>query len=375
MPWPLGGAPAPDHGLGRATPAGPGPPSTSAGPDPERALAENAAAMLGSARRVSLCEDDAHDAVQAAAERFLKHRERVDPETVTGWLVTVARNEALRVRERRIRTGAIDDDDRRLVHGGDGPDDLAVREEEVALAREALARLKPQERLALWMQAEGRSYDEIAEELSWTRTKVNRSITEGRASLRKSLAGIATGEGCAIAGPRIDRLAAGGASAEDLRELRPHLRRCAGCRGRLRRARGARWGVMPPLLVAWLPWAGRGGTVAPPAGRGRLTEAVAERLASVLPATSGAVGEAGLALTTGLAVVALGAGVVTGGVSATDDDREARETERRAPGRTTTAAARRSTAPAAAVLTTAGTTLRTTAASWSAARRRAEEAA
>ncbi|WP_210492256.1 sigma-70 family RNA polymerase sigma factor [Patulibacter sp. SYSU D01012] len=153
------------------------PPLPGAGPgarlDPGAVLAEHAALMLRSARRVSLCEDDAHDAVQAAAERFLTHRERVEPETVAGWLATVARNEALRVRERRVRTDGIEDDDRRLVHPGDGPDDRLSREEDLALAREALAALKPQERLALWMQAEGHSYDEIAERLAWTRTKVN----------------------------------------------------------------------------------------------------------------------------------------------------------------------------------------------------------
>ncbi|MGX6450006.1 RNA polymerase sigma factor, partial [Patulibacter sp. S7RM1-6] len=196
--------PPPLPGVGR----GPG-----AALDPGLVLAEHAPMMLRVARRVSLCEDDAHDAVQAAAERFLTHRDTVEAETVAGWLATVARNEALRVRERRVRTDDIEDDDRRLVHPGDGPDDRVSREEDLALAREALAALKPQERLALWMQAEGHSYDEIAARLDWTRTKVNRSITEGRASLRAGVRGIAAGESCAAAGPRIERLAAGTASA------------------------------------------------------------------------------------------------------------------------------------------------------------------
>jgi RNA polymerase sigma factor (sigma-70 family) len=130
-------------------------PAAGAGLDAARTLEDNARAMLRVARRYSYCEDDAHDAVQAAAERFLKHRGEIAAETATGWLVTVARNEALRVRERRGRTGAIEDDDRRLVHTGDGPEDLASRGEELSLAREALGRLKPQERLALWLQAEG----------------------------------------------------------------------------------------------------------------------------------------------------------------------------------------------------------------------------
>ncbi|WP_169738413.1 sigma-70 family RNA polymerase sigma factor, partial [Patulibacter minatonensis] len=311
--------------------------------------------MFAVARRVSICDDDAHDAVQAAAERFLGHLDRVDPETVGGWLCTVARNEALRVRERRVRNGEIgEDDDRVLADRGDGPDDLVVREEELAVAREALGRLKPQERLALWMQAEGRSYDEIAEELSWTRTKVNRSITEGRASLRKVLTGIATGEGCALAAPRIDRLAAGAASPEDLRELRPHLRRCTACRARLRRARGGRWSVLPPIVVAWVPWAGRGGGAPTPA-RTRVGEFLAERLAIVLPASTGAVSEVGIAVTTGLAVAALGAGVVAGGSAS--DDRDA-DRERRSPRVTAATGTTRPAATRAIVAAGAATPLR-----------------
>ncbi|WP_022927639.1 RNA polymerase sigma factor [Patulibacter americanus] len=288
--------------------------STGGGLDAARTLEDNARAMLRVARRYSYCEDDAHDAVQAAAERFLKHQGEIVAETATGWLVTVARNEALRVRERRGRTGAFeDDDDRRLVHTGDGPEDLASRGEELSLAREALGRLKPQERLALWLQAEGRSYDEIAAELDWSRTKVNRNIAEGRASLRKTLAGIAMGESCAAAGPRIDRLASGHASRDDLAELRPHLRRCSSCRGRLRRARGGRWGTVPPVLLAWTGWLGRAGQTVPAPARPRVAEVVAERLALLVPASAGAVTEAGLALTAGVAAVALGAGVVAGG--------------------------------------------------------------
>ncbi|MDO9410744.1 RNA polymerase sigma factor, partial [Patulibacter sp.] len=345
------------------------------GLDPARALTEHEGVMYTSARRVSLCDDDAHDAVQATAERFLRHQHRVDPETVAGWLAVVARREALRVRERRVRTGAIDEDDHRLIHLGDGPADLAAREEDVALAREALARLKPQERLALWMQAEGRSYDEIAEELSWTRTKVNRNITEGRARLRKALTGIALGEGCAAAGPRIDRLAAGDASPADLQELRPHLRRCAGCRGRLRRARGGRWSVLPPIVVAWLPWAGRGPAAggAPSPFRTRVGEVVADRLALVLPAGAGAVTEAGLALTTGLAVAALGVGVVAG--TAGGDDPPARGDDRRAGVVRPTAAPAGPAAPAggtvsATPVAAARSSLSQVVASWSSADRR-----
>lgn len=262
--------------------------------------------MLRRARRVSLCEDDAHDAVQAATERYLRHHQRVAPETRIGWLVTVTRNEALRIRDSRTRSDGPDPDEHQLPHRGASPAELAEREEEVDLAREALAALKPQERQALMLQAEGHSYDEIADQLAWTRTKVNRSLTEGRARLRNHLRGIAAGESCASAKPRIERLARGDATADDLLALRPHLRRCTSCRASLRRARGGQWVAVPPVLLGWLPWVGRlGGT--PPA-RGRVGALVADRVATLLPA-SGSVSEVGFAVTAGVAT-ALAAGTL-----------------------------------------------------------------
>ncbi len=278
------------------------------GPGIEQALREHHDVMLRRARRVSLCEDDAHDAVQAAAERYLRYHRRVDPETLAGWLVTVTRNEAIRIRNGRIRLDGPDPDEHQLAHHGDTPAELAERGEDRELAREALAGLKPQERQALMLQAEGHSYDEIATRLDWTRTKVNRSLTEGRARLRKQVRGIAAGEGCATAKPRIDRLARGDASADDLMALRPHLRRCISCRARLRRARGSHWVAVPPVLLGWLPWVGRlGGS---PPSRGRVTTLVADRVATLLPAAGGAVSDAGLAVTAGVAATALAAGTI-----------------------------------------------------------------
>lgn len=289
-------------------------------PDPadqavEQTLREHHGLMLRRARRVSLCDDDAHDAVQAAIERYLRHHQRVAPETRIGWLVTVTRNEALRIRNSRIRHVGPDPDEHQLPHHGDSPAELAEREEDLELAREALAGLKPQERQALILQAEGHSYDEIADRLDWTRTKVNRNLTEGRARLRKQLRGIAAGEGCASAKPRIDRLARGEATADDLIALRPHLRRCTSCRARLRRARGGQWVAVPPVLLGWLPWVGRLGG-APPA-RARVGALVADRIATLLPA-SGSVGEAGFAVTAGVAT-ALAAGTLVVTSDQTED--------------------------------------------------------
>ncbi len=298
--------PAPSH---RERSGDPRRPSVGSG-GVEQTLREHHSLMLRRARRVSLCDDDAHDAVQAASERYLRHHPRVDPETTVGWLVTVTRNEALRIRQVRTRNTATGVDEEQLPQPGDGPAELAEREEQVELAREALAALKPQERQALMLQAEGHSYDEIAGQLAWTRTKVNRSLTEGRAHLRDRLRGIAAGEGCAAAKPRIDRLVRGDASRDDLLALRPHLRRCTSCRSRLRRARGSHWVAVPPVLLGWLPWVGRLGG-APPT-RARVGNLVADRLAVLLPG-SGAVADAGLAVAAGVAATALAAGTLVVG--------------------------------------------------------------
>ncbi len=59
-----------------------------------------------------------------------------------------------------------------------------------ARSLEALARLKPDERTAVLLKAEGFSYREIGERNGWTYTKVNRAVTEGRRRFRDVLARI-----------------------------------------------------------------------------------------------------------------------------------------------------------------------------------------
>lgn len=65
-----------------------------------------------------------------------------------------------------------------------GPEESAERAEYVLGARERLAALKPDERMALLLFGLGYSYHEIGEQRDWSYTKVNRCIAEGRAALR-----------------------------------------------------------------------------------------------------------------------------------------------------------------------------------------------
>jgi len=67
------------------------------------------------------------------------------------------------------------------------PARLLERRDEHLARRAALSRLKPDERSALFFVAAGYSYREVAAMHSWTYTKVNRSLAEGRVALRSGV--------------------------------------------------------------------------------------------------------------------------------------------------------------------------------------------
>ena len=126
--------------------------------------------------------------MQRAAEILLANVDRVDPERVVPWMLTVVGREAMAVRRLRLRSLGDGADASEAVgllpSEGPGPHDRVEHRERVARAARLLARLKPQERRALALQAEGYSYAEIQELTGWTYTKVNRCLAEGRARLR-----------------------------------------------------------------------------------------------------------------------------------------------------------------------------------------------
>lgn len=153
-------------------------------------LSSHGPVLRRTARRVSICTEDAEDAVQRAAEIMLRKAPSVEPERLVAWMKVVTRNEALAVRRSRERgLGVVsrDGEPPRLdSFVGEHPDpaELAERREQVVEARGSLAALKPAERLAILLQAQGYSYGEICALCGWTYTKVNRSLAEGRAKLR-----------------------------------------------------------------------------------------------------------------------------------------------------------------------------------------------
>lgn len=197
-------------------------------------LAAHSDALLRTARRHSLCPDDAQDALQRGLEIFLRHAERLDPERAIAWVTTVVKHEAMAIRLARTRTLGFEeaDLDRHEARHVESPEERVLGQDRVARCAEALTHLKPHEAQALWLKALGNSYAEIAEAQGWSYTKVNRLMAEGRRSLKQRYAGIEAGDECARWAPVLDGLAAGTATARQLMAARPHLRNCPSCRRR-----------------------------------------------------------------------------------------------------------------------------------------------
>jgi RNA polymerase sigma factor (sigma-70 family) len=143
------------------------------------------------ARRVSICADDADDAFQRAIEILLTKAPTAEQRRLVAWMNVVTRHEAIAVRRARERALGRGDAEPEALIGAlaseaPGPSERLERREDLAAARGALAALKADHRLAIVLQAEGYSYDEICELCGWTYTKVNRCLAEGRAKLRSA---------------------------------------------------------------------------------------------------------------------------------------------------------------------------------------------
>jgi RNA polymerase sigma factor (sigma-70 family) len=199
-------------------------------------MAEHGRTLLRTANHFSLCHDDALDAYQRALEIFIRRADRVLPETEAAWLKVVVKHEALAIRRARSESvsGEEPDLDARSEPTARPLDEHAAGDERVSRSAEALRALKPDERRALMLKAQGYSYDEIGARLGWTYTKVNRCITEGRRRFMKVFAAIESGEACEQYVSMIAALAGGTASSADVLQIRPHLRHCAACRATVR---------------------------------------------------------------------------------------------------------------------------------------------
>ena len=160
-------------------------------------LARSERLLRQQARKHAELAEDAEDALQSAYALFVeRYRSNCDP---LAWLHTTVKREAwaLRREASRRRTVSLDAPSD-LLNGSDpwreampsegaAPDELAIRATEFEERRALLAALKPDQRRALGLLGAGLSYAEICQATGWSYTKVNRSIAEGRAELRRRL--------------------------------------------------------------------------------------------------------------------------------------------------------------------------------------------
>ena len=201
------------------------------------------------ARSYSLCADDAQDAVQRALEIYMRRVSSLDPATELAWLKVVVKHEALAVRRGRAGVAGEEVDlDAVPAVAQRSVEERLESAERVERSAEVMRRLKRDEARALMLKAEGLSYVEIGERLGWTYTKVNRCITEGRQRFMRLYEELETGAECERLAPVLASLAAGEASGEELLEIRPHLRNCAGCRATVRALHASRLRRVTALL-------------------------------------------------------------------------------------------------------------------------------
>ena len=197
------------------------------------------------ARRYSICADDAEDAYQRALEILLTKAPPITGDALVRWMQTVTKREALGVRRQRERLlgsprppNANDLDDRdpleSIASESPGPNDRAARHERVMRSGEALRALKPQEVRALTLKAQGYSYAEIGEITGWSYTKINRCMAEGRKRFLQVFADIEQGRRCEELAAALSEMADGEDGNGSTEAVIFHLRSCASCRAKLR---------------------------------------------------------------------------------------------------------------------------------------------
>lgn len=195
------------------------------------------------ARRYSICAEDAEDAYQRSLEILLTKAPPLKGDSMVRWMQVVTKREALAVRKQRERLlsggHSVDDEDDRdpfesIPSDTDGPTERVARRERVARSREALRSLKPQEVRALTLKAQGYTYTEIGEMTGWSHTKINRCMAEGRKRFLAAFEDIEQGRRCEQLSAALSALADGERDVSGAGDLDEHLRACASCRAKLR---------------------------------------------------------------------------------------------------------------------------------------------
>ena len=156
----------------------------------EGVLAEARGVLRRQASQHSPGEAEAEDAMQEAILDFLRFYDGPAGVDAVRWLQVAVKHRGWELARAQRAATARAARGRRSSNGPEvpiedaDPEEWAERGEAVEQFFGALARLKPDERVALLLFGLGFSYREIGERQGWTRTKVNRCLAEGRAALR-----------------------------------------------------------------------------------------------------------------------------------------------------------------------------------------------
>lgn len=248
----------------------------------ERLIDSHDAVFRRTARRYSICADDAEDAYQRSLEILLTKSPPIEGDALVRWMQTVTKREALAVRRQRERLlsaprPAAGEEDRdpldAIASERAGPTDRAASRERVARSGEALRALKPQEVRALTLKAQGYSYSEIGEITGWTYTKINRCMAEGRKRFLAAFAEIEQGRRCGQLAEALSALADGEGPVDGADEVERHLRACGPCRAKLRAYR-----AIPERVLEAMP----AGPAVDQSTGGRAHEWIAEQVGSVV---------------------------------------------------------------------------------------------
>src|SRR3954462_7198501 len=110
-------------------------------------LAANGPALRRVARRWSLCQEDAEDALQRSLEIYVRRLATVEHATEAAWLKVVIRNEALAIRRARGQSVGLEEPDLDGAHAADvrALDERVAARERSARSAEALRELKHDE--------------------------------------------------------------------------------------------------------------------------------------------------------------------------------------------------------------------------------------
>jgi RNA polymerase sigma factor (sigma-70 family) len=125
--------------------------------------------LRGVARSYRLSSWDTDDVIQATWLQFIQHgRELREPAAVSGWLVTTARRQSLRVLQRHVREDLTDDPARGERSGHAEPEHEIIAAERQAVLHRALSELpERQRRLMRVLTAYPElSYEQVARQLS-----------------------------------------------------------------------------------------------------------------------------------------------------------------------------------------------------------------